>query len=159
MELVDSVSISQSRDVVWRALRDPEILREAIPGCEALEEKEDGRLSATVSLKIGPVRARFSGDVEFSEVDPPDRLVLAGEGKGGAAGFAKGSARVTLEEVGPNETLLSYKAQVQVGGKLGQLGARLIDSTAKKLSRQFFDDFNAAVSTTCDTAEVTREGA
>lgn len=153
MELVDSVTINQSRDVVWRALKDPEILREAIPGCEALEQKDDDRMSAIVSLKIGPVRARFSGEVEFREIDEPDSMVLAGEGKGGAAGFAKGSARVTLEETGPSETLLTYTANVQVGGKLAQLGARLIDSTAKKLSRQFFNDFNAAVSSAAETSQ------
>jgi len=153
MELVDSVSINQSRDVVWRALKDTDILREAIPGCEALEQVGDSHMSAAVSLKIGPVRARFFGEVEFCEVDEPDGMVLTGERKGGAAGFAKGNARVMLEEAGPSEALLTYAANVQVGGKLGQLGARLIDSTAKKLTRQFFNDFNAAVSPSGETSE------
>ncbi|MEI4196476.1 CoxG family protein [Roseovarius sp. E0-M6] len=153
MELVDSVSINQSRDVVWRALKNPDILREAIPGCEALEQVDDSHMSATVSLKIGPVRARFFGEVAFCEIDEPEGMVLTGDGKGGAAGFAKGSARVTLEEAGPAETLLTYTANVQVGGKLGQLGARLIDSTAKKLARQFFTDFNAAVSLSGEPSE------
>lgn len=145
MELKDSVIIPGSRETVWRALNDTDVLRQAIPGCESLEKTEDGGLAATVALKVGPVKARFTGDVSFSDIDAPKGYVIAGEGKGGVAGFAKGRARVDLEEQGPGETLLNYHAKAEVGGKLAQLGARLIDSTAKKLARQFFDDFAKAV--------------
>lgn len=141
MELIDSASIPRSRDAVWKSLNDPEVLRQVVPGCEALEVIAEGRMRAQVTVKVGPVKARFTGEIAFSDVVPPKSYVLTGEGKGGIAGFAKGMATVNLEEVGPHQTLLHYHARVDVGGKLAQLGARLLDSTAKKLARQFFDDF------------------
>lgn len=141
MELIDAAPIPRSREVVWKALNDPDMLRQVVPGCEALEVIADDRMRAQVTLKVGPVKARFTGEITFSDVVPPVSYVLTGEGKGGIAGFAKGTATVKLEEVGPDQTLLHYHARVDVGGKLAQLGARLLDSTAQKLTRQFFDDF------------------
>jgi hypothetical protein len=141
MEMIDTTSIPRNREAVWRALNDPEVLRQAVPGCESLERVSEDRMRAQVALKVGPVKARFAGEISFSDVVPPVSYVLSGEGKGGIAGFAKGTATVKLEEVGPEETLLHYHARVDVGGKLAQLGARLLDSTSKKLARQFFDDF------------------
>jgi uncharacterized protein len=141
MEMIDTASIPRNRETVWKALNDPEVLRQVVPGCETLEVVAEDRMRAQVALKVGPVKARFTGDISFSDVVPPVSYLLAGEGKGGIAGFAKGTATVRLEEIGPEETLLHYHARVDVGGKLAQLGARLLDSTAKKLTRQFFDDF------------------
>jgi hypothetical protein len=141
MEMIDTASIPRNRDAVWKALNDPEVLRRVVPGCETLEMVADDRMRAQVALKVGPVKARFTGDISFSDVVPPISYVIAGEGRGGIAGFAKGTATVRLEEVGPEETLLHYHTRVDVGGKLAQLGARLLASTAKKLTRQFFDDF------------------
>src|ERR1700730_18551235 len=141
MEMIGTASIPRNREAAWKALNDPEVLRQVVPGCETLEMVADDRMRAQVALKVGPVKARFTGDISFSDVVPPVSYVLVGEGKGGIAGFAKGTATVKLEEVGPDETLLHYHARVDVGGKLAQLGARLLDSTAKKLTRRFFDDF------------------
>ena len=141
MELIDSASIPRSRDAVWKSLNDPEVLRHVVPGCEMLEVIAENRMRGQVTVKVGPVKARFAGEITFSDVVPPKSYVLTGEGKGGIASFAKGVATVNLEEVGPDQTLLHYHARVDVGGKLAQLGARLLDSTAKKLARQFFDDF------------------
>ncbi|MCC0028942.1 MAG: carbon monoxide dehydrogenase subunit G [Brucellaceae bacterium] len=131
---------------VWEALNDPDILAKSIPGCETLEKKSDTEMEATVSLKIGPVKAKFAGAVELKNLKPPHSYTLQGEGKGGVAGFAKGGADVMLEEMGPNETRLTYKAKADVGGKIAQLGSRLIKSTSTKLAGQFFKNFNDAVS-------------
>lgn len=133
-------------ETVWRALNDPEVLRECIPGCQELEKTSDNEFAATVSLKIGPIKARFKGEVELSNLNPPHSYTISGEGKGGVAGFAKGSADVLLTEDGPEATILSYEAKADVGGKMAQLGSRLIQSTSKKLAGQFFSDFNAKVS-------------
>jgi carbon monoxide dehydrogenase subunit G len=127
---------------VWTALNDPEILKACIPGCESLEKKSDTELSAVVVLRIGPIKATFGGEVSLLNLNPPHSYTIAGEGKGGIAGFAKGSADVTLTEVSPNETVLKYAAQADVGGKIAQLGSRLISSTSKKLAGQFFSTFN-----------------
>lgn len=145
MELNDAVTIPASRDDVWRALNDPEMLRQCIPGCEELLQHSPTEMSAKVVLKVGPIKARFAGDVTLSEIEPPVGYVLSGEGKGGVAGFAKGAADVRLEEVSPNVTVLRYSARADVGGKIAQLGSRLLDSTAKKLAKRFFDDFSALV--------------
>lgn len=145
MNLHDTVTIPCDRATVWAALNDQEILRQCIPGCEELAQTTPERMTAKVTLKIGPVKATFAGEVELSEMNPPESYVISGEGKGGIAGFAKGSARVRLEAAGPSETILHYDASADVGGKIAQLGARLLDSTAKKLARKFFDDFQAAV--------------
>lgn len=130
---------------VWEALNDPDILRQCIPGCESLEKKSDTELAATVSLKVGPIKARFNGEVQLVNLDPPHSYTIQGEGKGGIAGFAKGGADVKLVEDGA-ETVLTYDVKAQVGGKLAQLGSRLIDSTSKKLAGQFFTKFNEVVS-------------
>ncbi|WP_117195346.1 SRPBCC family protein [Rhizobium terrae] len=144
MDMGGEERIAAPREVVWAALNDPEILRQCIPGCQTLEQKSPTELAATVKLKIGPVSASFSGEVTLSDINPPESYTISGEGKGGIAGFAKGSATVTLVEDG-SDTLLRYQTKAQVGGKLAQLGSRLIDSTSQKLAAQFFADFNKAV--------------
>ncbi|MGK9054670.1 carbon monoxide dehydrogenase subunit G [Neorhizobium sp. CSC1952] len=144
MDMGGEERIAAPREVVWQALNDPEILRQCIPGCQTLEQKSPTELAATVKLKIGPVSANFSGEVTLSDINPPESYTISGEGKGGIAGFAKGSATVTLVEDG-TDTLLRYSTKAQVGGKLAQLGSRLIDSTSQKLAAQFFADFNKAV--------------
>lgn len=131
---------------VWDALNDPEILKASIPGCESLEKKSDTELEAVVTLKIGPIKAKFNGEVRLENLNPPHSYTIVGEGKGGVAGFAKGGADVTLSEDGPDATVLSYQAKADVGGKIAQLGSRLIASTSKKLSGQFFSEFNRQVS-------------
>lgn len=130
---------------VWRALNDPDVLRACIPGCEALEKLSDTDMTATVVLKVGPIKARFAGTVELANLDPPRSYTIRGEGKGGIAGFAKGGADVSLAEDGPDATLLSYTVKADVGGKIAQLGSRLIDSTARKLATQFFSGFGETV--------------
>ncbi|MCR4268580.1 carbon monoxide dehydrogenase subunit G [Nitratireductor sp. ZSWI3] len=131
---------------VWQALNDPEVLKDCIPGCEELEKTSDTEFAATVALKIGPIKARFNGAVELTNLNPPHSYTISGEGKGGVAGFAKGGADVTLTEDGPGATILTYSAKADVGGKMAQLGSRLIQSTSKKLAGQFFSDFNTRVS-------------
>ncbi|WP_309085925.1 carbon monoxide dehydrogenase subunit G [Chelativorans sp.] len=133
-------------ETVWRALNDPEVLKDCIPGCETLEKKSDTEFVAAVSLKIGPIKARFNGAVELTNLNPPHSYTISGEGKGGVAGFAKGGADVSLKADGADTTILTYKAKADVGGKMAQLGGRLIESTSKKLASQFFADFNARVS-------------
>jgi len=137
--------IAASVDKVWEALNDVEVLKECIPGCESLEKTSDNEMSAVVSLKIGPIKAKFNGAVELVNLTPPTAYTIQGEGKGGIAGFAKGGADVTLEADG-NETILRYSAKADVGGKIAQLGSRLIDSTSRKLAGQFFSSFNEKVS-------------
>lgn len=131
---------------VWAALNDPEILKECIPGCESLEKNSDTEMAAVVSLKIGPIKAKFNGQVELQNLNPPNSYTIQGEGKGGIAGFAKGGADVTLAEGEPGKTTLTYAANADVGGKMAQLGSRLITSTSKKLAGEFFSKFNATVS-------------
>jgi len=130
---------------VWEGLNNPEILKASIPGCTALDMKSDKEMSATVVLKIGPIKATFGGEVTLSNLKPPHSYTIAGEGKGGIAGFAKGGADVVLTEDGPNATILKYAAKADVGGKIAQLGSRLITSTSKKLAGQFFSTFGAKV--------------
>ncbi|MBO9478550.1 carbon monoxide dehydrogenase subunit G [Shimia sp. R11_0] len=144
MELKDEIRISAPRDVVYRALNDPEVLKQCIPGCEELEQHAPEHLEAKVVLKIGPVKAKFAGEVFLDTSGAPDGFTLTGEGKGGAAGFAKGGAEVTLLEDGA-ETVLTYEAKAEVGGKIAQLGSRLIQGTAKKLSAKFFTQFAEVV--------------
>jgi carbon monoxide dehydrogenase subunit G len=136
---------------VWRGLNDPEILKRCIPGCQSLEMTSPTELAAVVKIKIGPVSASFTGNVMLSNLNPPEGYTISGEGKGGIAGFAKGGADVTLTEDGA-DTVLRYDVKAEIGGKLAQLGSRLIDSTAKKLAQQFFTDFGAAVSGTAEAA-------
>ena len=126
---------------VWAGLNDPAVLKACIPGCQSLEKKSDTELAATVVLKIGPIKATFNGEVTLKNLNPPHAYTIMGEGKGGIAGFAKGGADVSLTEVGPNETVLKYEAKADVGGKIAQLGSRLISSTSKKLAGEFFSTF------------------
>lgn len=140
MELKDEVVIQAPRDQVYAALNDPEILKECIPGCEELIKHSDTELEAKVVLKVGPVKARFGGTVTLDQSGAPETFSLTGEGSGGTAGFAKGGADVTLTEE-DGQTTLGYEAKVEIGGKLAQLGSRLIQSTAKKLSAKFFTKF------------------
>jgi carbon monoxide dehydrogenase subunit G len=146
MDMNGSETINAPLDTVWKSLNDPEILRQCIPGCEALAKTSDTEMSATVVLKVGPVKARFEGAVQFSNLNPPHSYTISGEGKGGMVGFAKGGADVTLTDLGDGTTQLGYTVKADVGGKIAQLGGRLIDSTAKKLAEQFFSSFGAKVS-------------
>ena len=141
MQLTGEYRIPLPREAVWKALNDPEVLRASIPGCESLEREGENGYAATVTTKVGPVKARFQGAVTLSDLDPPNGYTISGEGKGGAAGFAKGGAKVRLEEDGA-ETVLRYEVDANVGGKLAQLGSRLIDGAAKKLSDEFFSRFS-----------------
>ncbi|MER9235742.1 carbon monoxide dehydrogenase subunit G [Mesorhizobium sp. M0622] len=130
---------------VWEALNDPDVLRQTIPGCLSLEKRSDTEMAATVVLKIGPIKATFNGEVTLNNLNPPHSYTIQGEGKGGVAGFAKGGADVTLTEDGPETTVLRYAAKADVGGKIAQLGSRLIESTSKKLAGQFFSSFGEKV--------------
>jgi hypothetical protein len=138
--------IEAPRQVVWDALNDVGLLRDCIPGCEELTERPDGGIDALVVLKVGPVKAKFRGDITIAVSEAPSHYGLAGEGKGGAAGFAKGGADIHLQEAGADRTLMSYRAEVVIGGKLAQLGSRLIRGTADKLTKQFFARFNELAS-------------
>ncbi len=144
MELTGEQRISASRTQVWEALNDPEILKQCIPGCESLEKISDTEFSADVTAKVGPVKAKFKGHVTLSDLDPPNGYTLSGEGKGGAAGFGKGEAKVTLEEDG-TATVLRYAVEAKVGGKLAQIGSRLVDGTARKMADEFFSTFRELV--------------
>jgi carbon monoxide dehydrogenase subunit G len=138
--------ISAPLEKVWAALNDPAVLKESIPGCQSLEKKSDTDLAATVVLKIGPIKATFNGEVTLKNLNPPHSYTIQGEGKGGIAGFAKGGADVRLTADGPDTTILNYEAKADVGGKIAQLGSRLITSTSKKLAGEFFSTFNEKVS-------------
>lgn len=137
------IELAATREIVWKMLNDPRVLKECIPGCEELQEVEGG-FKAMAKVKVGPVSARFTGQVKLSDLDPPNGYRISGEGEGGIAGFAKGGATVQLRgsETG---TLLSYRVDAQIGGKLAQLGQRLISGTAKKLADQFFVTFGQRV--------------
>ncbi len=141
MDMSGEQRIPAPRDVVWEALNDPEVLRASISGCEELQRTDDGGFSAKVRAKVGPVSAKFSGKVKIIDADPPNGYRIEGEGTGGAAGFAKGGADVLLAEEGP-ETVLTYTANASVGGKLAQIGSRLIDGTARKMADEFFAKFS-----------------
>ena len=145
MEMTGEQRIAASRQAVWEALNDAEILRQCIPGADTVEKLSDTEFAATVTAKVGPVKAKFKGNVTLSDLDPPNGYTIAGEGKGGAAGFGKGEAQVTLAEDG-DATILSYAVKATVGGKLAQLGSRLIDGVAKKMAGDFFTAFNELVS-------------
>lgn len=141
MELNDEIIINAPKDRVYAALNDPEILQQCIPGCEELIKNSDTELEAKVVLKVGPVKARFSGEVQLDTTGAPDAFSLTGQGNGGAAGHAKGGADVTLTANDDGTTTLRYDAKADIGGKLAQLGSRLIQSTAKKLAAKFFKSF------------------
>ncbi|MGA7327800.1 MAG: carbon monoxide dehydrogenase subunit G [Rhodomicrobium sp.] len=140
MEMTGEQRIPANREVVWKALNDPRVLEACIPGCQELIKSSDNEMTAITLLKVGPVTARFQGAVTLSDVDPPNSYRITGEGQGGVAGFAKGTAAVRLEEDGAH-TILHYTVSAQVGGKLSQLGGRLIDATAKQMSSAFFKRF------------------
>lgn len=145
MQMTGEYRIPAAREIVWRALNDPAVLKQCIPGCESVDKTSENEFTARVALAVGPVKAKFNGKVTLADLDPPKRYTIAGEGQGGVAGFGKGSADVQLEEDGPNATVLRYSAQATVGGKLAQIGARLVDATAKKLADEFFGRFATAV--------------
>ena len=145
MDMTGEFRIPAPRQRVWEGLNDPQILKECIPGCQTIEKLSDTEFAAKVLAQVGPVRANFAGKVTLSDLDPPQSYTIAGEGSGGVAGFAKGGATVKLT---PKDggTLLSYTVEAQIGGKLAQLGQRLVNGAAKKLADDFFKNFAAAVS-------------
>jgi carbon monoxide dehydrogenase subunit G len=140
MTMTGEIQLAAPMEAVWTKLNDPKVLKTCIPGCEELEKTDDGGFRAVAKMKVGPVSARFKGKVTLSDLDPPKSYKISGEGEGGIAGFAKGSAVVNLLE-SEGGTLLSYQVDAQIGGKLAQLGQRLINGTAKKLADEFFASF------------------
>ena len=144
MDMTGEVRLPAPRETVWRALNDPEVLKQSIPGCEDLQKLSDTEMTARVSAKVGPVSAKFAGKVTLSDLDPPNGYTISGEGQGGVAGFAKGGAQVSLKD-DAGGTMLSYKVHAQVGGKIAQIGSRLIDATARKMADEFFTRFATAV--------------
>jgi uncharacterized protein len=157
MDMTGTQRIEAPREAVWAALNDPYVLKRCIPGCESIEKISDTEMNAKVTLKIGPVKASFTGKVTLSDLDPPNGYQINGEGAGGGAGFAKGGATVRLQKDG-SATILDYDVKAQIGGKLAQLGGRLIDSTAKKLAGEFFEKF-AEVVAPSEAQPVTAAGA
>ncbi|MEK9685597.1 MAG: carbon monoxide dehydrogenase subunit G [Rhodospirillaceae bacterium] len=153
MDMTGEFRIPAARETVWEALNNPEVLKASIPGCQKLDKVSDEELTATVKSKVGPVSATFTGKVTLSDINPPSGYKISGEGQGGVAGFAKGGAEVILEEDG-SETILKYTATAQVGGKLAQIGSRLIDSTAKKMANEFFTNFVKQIGTPGQEPEV-----
>lgn len=144
MQMAGEQRIAASRQRVWEALNDPEILRTCIPGCQSLEKESDERLKATVEVRIGPIGARFNGAVTLSDLDPPNGYTISGEGQGGTVGFAKGGAKVSLAE-DRGDTMLTYRVDAEVGGRLAQLGGPIIDATARQLAGKFFKRFGEVV--------------
>jgi hypothetical protein len=144
MEMTGEFRIPAPRQRVWEGLNDPEILKSSIPGCQTIEKLSDTEFTAKVLAQVGPVKANFGGKVTLADLNPPQSYTIAGEGTGGVAGFAKGSAKVNLDEDG-SATVLHYAVQAHVGGKLAQIGSRLIDSVARRMAENFFTRFVAAV--------------
>ena len=155
MEFSGEHLIAAPIDAVWAGLNDAEVLKVSIPGCEQLEKISDTEMTAQVRQKIGPVSANFAGKVTLSDFDPPHSYRIAGQGSGGMSGFAKGGALVTLEAV-DGGTRLSYKAEAELGGKIAQLGSRLIQGAANKVADQFFSQFSEVVSGQSCTAPAKR---
>ena len=154
MDMSGSQRIEAPRQTVWEALNDPDVLKQCIPGCQEIEKTSPTEMTAKAVLKIGPVKASFAGKVTLSDLDPPNGYTISGEGAGGVAGFAKGGATVRLEADGEAATILNYDVKADVGGKIAQLGARLIDGTAKKLAGEFFEKFGAVVAPSAAPAAV-----
>jgi len=146
MEMTGEFRIPAPRERVWQGLNDPEILKQAIPGCQTIEKVSDTEFAAKVVAKVGPVKATFGGKVNLTDLDPPKAYTISGEGSGGVAGFAKGSAKVNLDEDGGEATVLRYEVQAHVGGKLAQIGSRLVDATSRKMAEDFFSRFVAVMS-------------
>ena len=144
MTMTGEVQLPAKREVVWEKLNDPEVLKACIPGCEELTRESDTGFRAVAMTKIGPVKARFKGHVQLTELDPPNGYRISGEGDGGVAGFAKGGATVNLTDK-DGGTLLTYNVEAQIGGKLAQLGQRLVNGAAKKVADDFFRNFASAV--------------
>jgi carbon monoxide dehydrogenase subunit G len=144
MTMTGEVALPATRDVVWAKLNDAEVLKACIPGCEELNKNSDTEFQAVAVTKIGPVKARFKGKVQLTDLDPPNGYRISGEGDGGVAGFAKGGATVTLVEQ-EGGTLLTYNVEAQIGGKLAQLGQRLVNGAAKKIADEFFKNFAATM--------------
>ena len=156
MQMTGQYRITAPKEAVWEALNDVEVLRACIPGVEEIEKTSETAFTAKVRAKVGPVSARFAGAVTLSDLDPPNGYTISGEGKGGAAGFAKGGAKVRLEDDG-EATLLSYDVDAQVGGKLAQIGSRLINGTAKKMADDFFARFAETVGGPAEAAPAAPE--
>ena len=148
--------INAGREAVWEALNDPAVLKDCIPGCQEITKISDTEMQAVVLAKVGPVKAKFKGKIKLSDLDPPNGYTITGEGSGGAAGFAKGGAKVALEDVG-GKTRLTYEVDAQIGGKLAQIGQRLIDGTAKKMADEFFAKFAARFEAPATVEEVVDE--
>ncbi|MSP30553.1 MAG: carbon monoxide dehydrogenase [Acetobacteraceae bacterium] len=155
MDMSGERRIQAPRQKVWDALNDPEALKASIPGCESMKRLGENELQATVAMKIGPISARFSGKVSMSEIDPPNGYMISGEGQGGVAGFAKGGAAVRLNDA-EGGTVLTYVVKAQVGGKIAQLGARLIDASAKQMAEAFFDRFTARLAPVAEVVPAVR---
>lgn len=158
MEMNGSQRIEASREQVYAALNDVDILRQCIPGCESIEKTSDTEMNAKVTLRVGPVKASFTGKVTLSDLDPPNGYTISGEGSGGMAGFAKGGAKVDLVPDG-DATILNYTVAAEIGGKIAQLGSRLIDGTAKKLAGEFFSRFSEIVGSPPPAEELPSEDA
>jgi len=139
------VQLAAPREEVWKKLNDPAVLKACIPGCESLDVTGENQFQAVAVNKIGPVKARFKGTVNLTDLDPPNGYKISGQGDGGIAGFAKGGASVNLKDGEAGGTVLVYNVDAQIGGKLAQLGQRLVNGAAKKLADQFFEKFAAAV--------------
>ena len=145
MTMTGQVLLPADRATVWAALNDAAILKSAIPGCQELEKVSDSEFTATAKVAVGPVKATFKGKVNLSDIDPPNGYRISGEGQGGVAGFAKGGAKVRLEDGDNGGTRLDYDVEAQIGGKLAQLGGRLINGVAKKYADEFFTNFAKAL--------------
>ena len=146
MEMSGEQRIEAPRARVWAALNNPDVLKDCIPGCQSLTQTAPDKMQAVAAIKVGPIGARFRGDVTLSQIDPPNGYRIDGEGQGGVAGFAKGGAQVRLTEDGPDATILSFEVTAQVGGRLAQVGGALIDATARQMAASFFRKFGQAVS-------------
>lgn len=146
MKMTGEQHIAAPRQRVWEALNDPEILRQSIPGCQSLDKEADDRLAAVAEVKIGPIGARFKGNVTLSDLDAPNGYTIAGQGNGGIAGSAKGSAKVRLSDAPGGGTTVFYDVDAEVGGRMAQLGGPIIDATAKQLAAKFFTKFGEVVS-------------
>jgi uncharacterized protein len=155
MKMSGEELIPAKRETVWRALNDPQVLKQAIPGCQSIAKLSDTKMEAKVQAKVGPVKANFTGIVELSDLDPPNGYRISGEGKGGLAGFASGGATVKLADA-PEGTLLTYDVDAQIGGRMAMLGSRLIDSYARSQAEAFFEKFAQIAAKMTDAAPAAR---